>query len=199
MKFNISICFLLGILLYITFISAQTVQRNEIFGRIIGESGRGIPNIIVYIDGNGQNSYSTTDDYGNFKFKMLPGLYNITFKNLPEFDFKPTSLKADIKNKSLTNITIKFALSNKGKKDIQKAKKLLDDALKAGLQLTEIILTVSTRYGGLPIAAVLYGDPTLALPPGVKVYYGTGYAVMIKGKVVLGDKSTRITDLDYGY
>lgn len=188
-----------SIILFSTLLLAQNIQMRNITGQIVGHANRPIPNTMVYIEGNGQQSYTTTDKFGNFKFKMLPGIYTISFEKIPEFNLSPSSFRVDTKNGDKMGITSNLTLSNKGKKDIEKSKKLLDEAIKAGIQVSEAILTVGTKHGGLPIAAVLYGDPTLAFPPGIKVYYGTGFAIVINGKVVFGDKNTRIIDPDYGY
>lgn len=174
----------------------QSITKRNICGRVEGKEKMGIPNIVIFIEGNGQNTYTVSDSWGNFCFQMLPGNYRITFKNIPEIEFSPSSLMVDAKDKDVNNRIISVSFSSKGKKNLDEGKKLVAEALKAGYQLIDLVLSIPCPNCP-PITPLLSGDPRDALPPGLKVYYGTGLGVMVKGKVVLGDKGLKITDPEY--
>lgn len=193
--------FFLALLFSLAYNNAQTISKKNISGSIQSKNGAPLNGIMVYLNGGGQSNYTTTNQYGQFQFSALPGNYNLTFKEPPELKFSKSNLSVDVKKSDKTGIIIQAELSSKTRNNITTVKKYYEQLKKEKgfAELTDVILSVACNTYNIPIAPFLTGDPSTALPPGIKVYFGSGNAVIVNGKVLAGDKNARLIDPNASY
>lgn len=191
----------LVVLIHPVLFNAQTISNKNISGFIQTKDGTSLGGMVVYLNGGGQSTYTTTNQYGQFQFSVLPGNYNLTFKEPPELKFSKSSLSVDVRKSDKTGIIIQAELSSKTKNNIKTVKKYYEQLKKEKgfAELSDVILSVACNTYNIPIAPFLTGDPSTALPPGIKVYFGSGNAIIVNGKVLAGDKNARLIDPNASY
>jgi hypothetical protein len=186
------------------------VPTVSIWGQVKSVYGRALPGVIVNVSGTRQ-TYAAAGRDGRYQFLKLPtGTYCVAPQAIAAVRFEPAS-------KNLTNVRLDQAVDFTARpaapflQDVREALALLAQGIKLGMlgkQMADVVaeangVSVSAipGPGGMAgaLAALLTGDPNMAMPPGVKfwVHYkpGAGPALFVSGRNVLGDKSVTWRDV----
>ncbi|MBM4355531.1 MAG: carboxypeptidase regulatory-like domain-containing protein [Deltaproteobacteria bacterium] len=161
------------------------VQSFSVSGQVIGGAGQPVPGIIVHIQGP-STTYAATGENGSFFFgNLLSGNYSITFQAPETITISPAQLSVDVRS-DVSGILATARLSPRLVEQLAKARRMIAEAVEVGQLAAEAagVFTIPGTLGS--VGALISGDPSTALPPGISVRGGTCFSLTVGGRTLMG-------------